>query len=288
MITGQRIRIRTLRNDDIRNALSLSSSEGWNQTMKDWSRMIGNPLNTCIAAEYENRIIGTATALNHNGKVAWIGMVLVDKEFRGQGIGKLLMTTIIDMLGKFDSIKLDATPSGLPLYRKLGFNDEYMIDRMFNLSVAGEEIPHHGKIPELIKITDLKGIAEKDEEIFGVSRYSLLEKLYEDFPEKALKLEIRNSLSAYILGREGLKYHYIGPCVASSEDSARILISAALSKLKSQPAILDIPQDKQDMIRWLESAGFQKQRHFTRMYIKSNSFKGITKDYYLISGPEYG
>lgn len=288
MIYDQHIKIRPLISNDLNQALTLSSSEGWNQTEKDWRLLIENPLNTCIGAESENRIIGTATALNHNGKVAWIGMVIVDKAFRGQGIGKLLMTTILEKLGNFESVKLDATPAGLPLYRKLGFVDEYMIDRMLNLSVSGAEISNHDNIPEIVRKSDFPGIIKADEIVFGSSRYYLLDKIITDYPEKAFLLYINKIFAGYILGRNGLKYNYMGPVVATSEDSASILIAASLGKLKGQPVILDIPQDKNDLITWLEKLGFEKQRHFTRMFLKSNSHKGISQHYYLISGPEYG
>lgn len=282
------VKIRPLISDDLNQALSLSSSEGWNQTEKDWRLLIENPDNTCIAAEHENRIIGTATALNHNGKVAWIGMVIVDKSCRGQGVGKLLMTTIIEKLNNFESVKLDATPAGLPLYKKLGFTEEYMIDRMLNLSVPDIEITNSGVETEIIRKSDFASILTSDKPVFGTSRNYLLERLLTDYPEKALKIENNKAVTGFIIGRNGLKYNYMGPLVAMDEDSARLLITRALVKLKGQPVILDIPQDKKDTVIWLESLGFQKQRHFTRMFLKSNLYKGITKNYYLISGPEYG
>ena len=198
------------------------------------------------------------------------------------------MTTIIEKLRNFESLKLDATPAGLPLYRKLGFAEEYMIDRMLNLSVSDVEVSNSDNLPEIINKSDLTGIVNADESVFGTSRYYLLDKIITDYPEKALKLGNNKILDGYILGRNGLKYNYMGPVVATSEDSARILIAASLGKLKDQPVILDIPQDKKDLINWLESLGFQKQRHFTRMFLKINSHKGFTNKYYLISGPEYG
>ena len=82
-----------MRADDLDQALGLSLNEGWNQTMKDWKLLFENPENVCIVAEKDNRVAGTATALNHENKIAWIGMVLVDKSLRGQGAGKMLLET---------------------------------------------------------------------------------------------------------------------------------------------------------------------------------------------------
>ena len=53
------------------------------------------------------------------------------------------------------------------------------------------------------------------------------------------------------------------------------------------PVGLDVPEDREDLIKWLESVGFVKQRHFVRMYLNDNPFPG-TRNQYLISGPEFG
>ena len=80
---------------DITGSMKLSTAEGWNQTENDWKFLIENPRNTCIVAEYSNAIIGTITAMNYSNKLAWIGMVLVDKEFRGQGASASLLTAVL-------------------------------------------------------------------------------------------------------------------------------------------------------------------------------------------------
>ena len=122
--------IRQMRAADLDQAFGLSLNEGWNQTMNDWKLLFENPENVCIVAEKDNRVAGTATALNHENKIAWIGMVLVDKSLRGQGAGKMLLENIINRLKHVESVKLDATPAGEPLYRKLGFIAEHKIFRM--------------------------------------------------------------------------------------------------------------------------------------------------------------
>lgn len=80
----------------------------------------------------------------------------------------------------------------------------------------------------------------------------------------------------------------MGPLSASSHESACILMKSALSSLNGQPVVVDVLYDKTPLINLLESAGFEKQRHFTRMYLKNNVIQGDPAKYYLISGPEYG
>jgi GNAT superfamily N-acetyltransferase len=281
-------KIRPVITNDLNQAISLSNSEGWNQTEKDWKLLLENPLNTCLVAEHNNTVIGTATALNHSNKVAWIGMVLVDKRFRGQGVGKMLLRTIIDALKNIDSIKLDATPAGLPLYEKLGFINEYMIYRMINPSLQSFSKHPFSYEPVNVDRVSLSDVKKLDERIFGIARTYLLQALLRNYPGKAYLINRNNNLDGYMFGRDGIRFNYIGPVCAFSNDSARILILKALESLDHQPVALDILQDKEELIKWLESLGFIKQRHFIRMYLKSNSYSGLIKNNYLISGPEYG
>ena len=83
---------------DIVYAMKLSNAEGWNQTEKDWKLLIESSQNVCLLAEYNKKIIGTTTAMNYANQIAWIGMVLVAKEYRGQGVSKSLLTNILKKL----------------------------------------------------------------------------------------------------------------------------------------------------------------------------------------------
>lgn len=280
--------IRPMTGNDLDQALRLSLAEGWNQTVTDWKFLLENPDNICIVAEKENRIAGTATALIHSGKIAWIGMVLVDKALRGMGAGKMLMSDIITRLGNTESVKLDATLAGQPLYKSLGFVDENRIFRMTATQLKSNDFQYTGETPQKLTRERLQTIIDHDSTIFGAGRAYLLKHLLQKYPEKAFFYPGNIDGWGYILGRDGSRFNYIGPVCASSTGIARDLISAAIRSLVNQPVALDIPADKTDLIRWLEFAGFVKQREFARMYLKENPYPGKIEYQYLISGPEFG
>lgn len=280
--------IRSMTADDLIQALTLSTSEGWNQTMNDWRFLSENPDNVCIVAEQRNTIIGTATALNYSNKVAWIGMVLVDKQFRGLGVGKLLMTSTIDMLRTFESVKLDATPAGYPLYQKLGFLDELILYRMTNPSFSADPRFEPGSKVEAIIDKNLSQLLEMDSKTSGLDRSMLLRYLQGNYPGKAFMAMKGDRIEGYIFGRDGLRFNYLGPVVAKSDHEAIRLIMTTLDKLKGQAVALDIFQDKTEVIKWMESVGFTIQRQFTRMYLRSNPCDGLAANQYLIAGPEFG
>ena len=239
-------------------------------------------------AEKDKKVAGTATAIVYSGKIAWIGMVIVDKALRGKGAGRMLLTNIIGRLKHIESVKLDATPAGHPLYQNLGFRDEYMIFRMTNPFLETSGYSDSEDVPERISGDFAKKIFALDKIIFGADRSYLLSKLIENYPEKAFFIRRGDIVKDYILGRDGSRFSYIGPLCTDSLESARSLISKSLQFLVKKPVVLDVPEEKREFIKWLESIGFIKQRYFIRMYLNRNPYPGIPESQYLISGPEYG
>jgi len=281
--------IREMHPGDITGAMKLSTAEGWNQTENDWKFLIENPRNTCIVAEYSNTIIGTTTAMNYSNKLAWIGMVLVDKEFRGQGVSASLLTAVLKKLSSFRSVKLDATPAGQNIYKKFGFMDEFEILRMTNLAIADVTVEADENIlPEPVASNDVKQISHFDQNIFGVNRPLLIRYLLSEYPQNAWMIKRNNLITGIALGRAGNKYHHIGPVFAANIDDAKKLIASAVNELKHQPIVVDVLFDKKDLISWLHANGFSIQRKFVRMYKGKNLFPGDIGNQYLICGPEFG
>jgi len=273
---------------DIVRGMNLSNAEGWNQTEEDWKLLVQNPQNICLLAECNQKIIGTTTAMNYANQVAWIGMVLVDKEYRGQGVSKLLLTSILKKLESFASIKLDATPAGQQVYKKFDFENEYLISRLVTGSMKNLSFNDDTVFAESIQLKDIEEVIAFDEHVFGTNRRPLIKSLIQRYPHKAWLLKRNNSIAGFALGREGNKYHQVGPVVGSTINDVQILIRKALKKLNNQPVVVDVLCDKEDLINWLASIGFTMQRHFVRMYKKENSFPGVVNEQYLICGPEFG
>ena len=280
--------VRPMQPGDIVYAMKLSNAEGWNQTEKDWKLLIESPQNVCLVAEYNNKIIGTTTAMNYANQIAWIGMVLVATECRGQGVSKLLLTNVLKKLESFASIKLDATPAGQQVYKKFDFKDEYLVTRVVTVSMKNLSFDDDTILAESIRLKDIEEIIALDEHVFGTNRRQLIESLIKRYPHKAWLLKRNNSISGFALGREGNKYHHVGPVFGSTINDVKMLIRKALKELINQPVVLDVLNEKEDLINWLNSIGFTMQRQFVRMYKKENSFPGIVNKQYLICGPEFG
>jgi len=273
---------------DMDSLMKLKDAEGWNQLNEDWALLIAYKKSVNLVALLDDRIVGSITAINYDNTVAWIGMMLVDKEYRGRGISKLLLLDAIDKLKGCRSIKLDATPAGRPVYLKLGFRDEHTLYRMSNPSVpllTLNDVPYK---TEAISPVDIPEVCAFDQKVFGADRKDLITHLYASYPELAWQVKLNSRLAGFCLGRRGQNYTQIGPVSASSSQAAKALIQSASSLLNGLPVVVDICSDKTALKEWLEACGFKSQRPFERMYLRNNPHPGIIEKQFLISGPELG
>lgn len=284
--------IRLMTAEDLDAAMELKDAEGWNQTRDDWDLFLRMAPASCLVAVEDDKVVGTVAGINYTNRVAWIGMMLVNRSYRGQGISKMLMKAVIQSLNRVASIKLDATPAGFPVYRQLGFEEEYTLLRMVATS---PEVPDDWKVgvsKERVKkldVSHMSDIHDLDREVFGADRTEVLLHNLRSLPPLALGIgDATGKISGYLMARKGTRYVHLGPLVANHDATAKLLLVHSMEKCSDVSCVIDVPKKKQDWIYWLESCGFHVQRELFRMYLKENGHPGDTSRLYAICGPELG
>lgn len=282
-------RIRTMEPGDIAGGMRLSAAEGWNQSESDWKIFVEGAGNRSLVAEYNNEVIGTTGVIKYGQQLAWIGMVLVDKAYRGKGVSSALLRDTLEHLGAAVSIKLDATPVGQPVYSKFGFYNEYTIQRLIRPAAAiftGNHSSEQAVLP--MREENITDIIALDQQTFGSNRATLLRYLFHQFPGKAWMIKRKEQITGFALGRKGITFQHIGPLVATSPEDAISLVRKSAADLRGEPVVVDVLCDKQSFTESLLSAGFVHQRYLTRMYKNNNAFPGFPQQQFLIAGPEFG
>jgi len=278
--------VRNLTINDLPAAMRLKNEENWNQLENDWKLFLEHNPELCLAATVDGDVIGTVTAINHADRLAWIGMMLVDKNFRGRGISKQLLNTLIARLSSCRTIKLDATPAGNPVYKKLGFKDEFRLLRMTTKDLAFSQgnIDH----TEIITQENIQEVAAFDQQVTGVSRLQFLKALMTNFPGKSLLLRQKGQITGTVFVREGHNYTHIGPLFAKDTPTALQLLETTLRHINEKKVLVDVLEDKKELVERLVLKNFEVQRPFIRMFLYKNPAPGKINQQYLISGPEFG
>jgi len=271
--------------------MRLKEIAGWNQTVADWKRFLEASPEGCFAAEEGGRVCGTATTISFENRFAWVGMVLVDPEYRSRGIGTRLLERAIEHLDdlKIPAIKLDATPQGKPLYEKLGFVSEYEIERWTLKRSASQAAKASGPgTRDLLSPELLESICKVDQEIFGADRSFLLKSLHEDAPEFTAGIWNAGVIEGYAFGRRGSFADQLGPWMARDASTARQLLETFLAHSSRESLVVDYLKSNAIAGGLLKTFGFSYARVLTRMYRGSNGHPGRSELLCAILGPEFG
>jgi GNAT superfamily N-acetyltransferase len=275
---------------DIPEGIRLKELAGWNQTAADWNHFLDADRQGCFVAEADGQICGTAATISFENKFAWIGMVLVDPEYRSRGIGTKLLERAIEYLGhqKMPTMKLDATPQGKPLYEKLGFVTEYGIERwvLKRPPPAGLGTANPNRVT--LSTAQLESILGKDQAVFGADRGFLLRLLQEDAPEFGMGVWDGGKLNGYTFGRRGSFADHLGPWMAEDSCVARQLLEEFLVRSSRENLIVDCLTSNPAALQLLRTAGFSYARALTRMHRGSNDYPGNPGALCAILGPEFG
>jgi GNAT superfamily N-acetyltransferase len=242
--------IRPLLPSDISAAIRLTRAAGWNQIPSDWERLLSLEPEGCLALESGGRVEATTTVVCYGRELAWLGMVLTAPEFRRRGFAEMLIGRALQFAEgrRVDAVKLDATETGIGLYRKFGFVEECEVERWLRAPrpVEADEILSY--CPDF----------SLDRTRFGADRRALLERLAE-FGAASLPG------AGYAMGRPGFSAAYFGPCLADSPASARRLLRWLLAERGGEHVFWDLFPANQEAVAIAEEFGFAPVRRLVRM-----------------------
>ncbi len=117
--------IRPVNAGDVGEAARAMVEVGWGDQSRQISFFEKHPDCVGFVAEDGGGIVGASFGAA-NGRVGWLGLILVSREFRGCRVGSALTRAVMDGLESLGcrSLVLVATEMGRPLYEKLGFEVE--------------------------------------------------------------------------------------------------------------------------------------------------------------------
>ena len=287
--TGQ-IEIRLLFESDIPALMQLKEFASWNQTESDWRCLLRLEPRGCFGGLLDGSLVGTTTTTTYGRELAWIGMVLVNPEYRRRGIATQLIKTALDYLsGKVMTVKLDATPEGQPVYESLGFEVESLIERWAGIALA-TPVRGSNKIETAaqLDIETRHELLALDRRAFCADRSTLIEILINNAcVAPVLAREADGRLSGYALARRGSQVDYIGPVVTTDAEQAAPLLDRVLDQLSGRQICVDVNSDFEQGARVLADHGLVKQRDLIRMCYGTES-RTTSPWVFAIAGPEVG
>ena len=279
-VSTQQLRFMTA--GDLTAAAELSCAAEWNQTPEDWQMLLDLAPNSCFGIEADGRLVATTTLLCYERKLAWIGMVLTHPKYRGRGFARGLVRAALDRVDSLgiETVKLDATDEGRPLYGSLGFQPEQAVERwsrpQLPKSQAAEPRPWGLKNSSTLLTT----LRELDTQAVDSDRSIMLHKLSQ-------RSTVWSSPNAFLFARAGRATEYLGPCIAADSAAAQPIIAGAIDSSAHTGWSWDLLPANKHAVTLASELGFTCQRCLTRM-VRGKPLYGRDEMVYAIAGFELG
>ncbi|MCY8209035.1 GNAT family N-acetyltransferase [Bacillus subtilis] len=190
------------------------------------------------------------------GRLASIGLVIVDKEYQRLGLGRRMVNACITQTDENTAIRLCATKEGLPLYEKSGFHTAGSVRKYSCHSFQ----PYTKKLDaELTSFReqDFHDLTAADLAAFGGDRSNLLQQLISASCECIIARNHDGQLIGYGLSVQTPANLKFGPIIAPSSDVAAQIINR-LAAGKQGPMRIDIPGEHTSLHDSLIEMGFHK------------------------------
>lgn len=258
--------IRTLTKKDLEFAYELNTTEQWNDREEDLSRMYHYEPKGCFGSEIGKRPLGHIFSVS-NGKLGWIGLLIVKTEFRRRGTATQLMKKAIDYLLQcgVKTIKLEAVPQIYPNYTEHGFVDEY--DSLRFIRTASKSHPQKRDNPTLIKKAKISEIRELDKKYFGADRTKVLASLPKEKPQICFAAYNKTITTGYIMRRKAKNGHKIGPfaCNPENTQTAEDMLQELMNRLADTTLYVGVPAPNKNAVELLMKHGFVQYSKSIRM-----------------------
>ncbi|WP_096185703.1 GNAT family N-acetyltransferase [Evansella halocellulosilytica] len=273
---------------DVPGLIELSASVGWDYDEKE----IGTILASGMIFGHKNaegKIVSSAAIIPYDTTFASIGMVIVNKDYRGMGLGKKATRKCIESVSKETAIMLIATEEGKPLYEKMGFNTVDVVHKYLcdNYIIDTNPLVNSDIIIEEFSVVDFNELLKLDEGAFGDKRTQFLMNRIKQ-SEKCLVVKDNNgTIVGYGLSILGPINLILGPIVAPDFHIASVLIDKLSSKHQGKLRI-DVPSDNGEFMMFLEKSGFVHVSQPPIMVINSENMPSRNNTLFGIAAQIFG
>ncbi|WP_058973101.1 GNAT family N-acetyltransferase [Type-D symbiont of Plautia stali] len=257
------IRLRAMTQDDIEHGYAITQQLKWPHRREDWQQALA--LGEGVVAEEQGKFVGSAFGWRWGDSAATIGLVVVNPDCQGRGIGKQLMLAVME---KFPDccIRLHATEMGQGLYEKLGFVVTGAIQQHQTRELAAEPAVNlpSGLTLRNAQVGDAEGLTELDHQAHGMWRARLINTLIAEH-QTVLLQDAQQRIHGFASLRRFGHGWAIGPVIALNVDVAQALVSALMQGLRGEFVRIDT-DSALPLASWLESIGLVNVDAPTTMY----------------------
>ncbi len=233
--------VKTLTKKDFAFAVDLANTMDWKMAVEDFEFMTSLEPKGCFLLVDGTQRVGIATCISY-GKLGWFGNLVVQKDYRGQGAGSLLVQHAISYLQTqgVESIGLYCEPPLTRFYSNLGFR----ADEEFVYFYGENDGDIKSAVLPKVEWKHLAQIIGFDHQFVGGDRRRLLESIILEKGNLSSYVSEGNEVVGYIAATVYERSVWIGPliCAPQRYDAALPLVESVLSNTGGKTVFAAFPK----------------------------------------------
>lgn len=246
-----------------------AADEGWNPGKADLDIAWDTDPEAFIALRKGSELVGGGTIFSYAGLFGFMGLFIVRRDLRGDGLGGRLwrhrLKRLQDRLSPGAAIGMDGVFAMVPFYERGGFALAYKDLRFEGVAPTTTQ----GAIdPEVRKLSeaDFETIDRFDRAHVPAARTSFLRRWMCQPGAHTAGLFENDRLVGYAVARPARVGFKFGPVFAADQDIAGRLIGSLMAQVSGQQVQLDVPEPNEAGTRLATKFGLKEVFGCARMY----------------------
>lgn len=238
---NRKVVLKKLIYENVEELFGWAKDEGWNPGLNDACIAFNSFPDDFIGYFIDDEMIAAGSIVNYDGAFGFMGLFIVKKEYRFNGLGNLLWqkrkSLLISKLKSGASIGMDGVQSMQAFYAKGGFNKLFTDERH---TLTGEKFSYANEVQRYNE-KHLVQLIAFDTVAFGFQRKTFLLNWLNNAAAKSFVFVDENNLKGYAVIRQTVEGYKIGPLFAEDKGIANELLKACLTEVEGQNVSIDIP-----------------------------------------------
>ena len=216
-----------------------------------------------------------------------LGIMAVHPNYFGQGVGRALLTHIVDYADAHGYKSVRLTQSALnvdsfSLYNKAGFVPRYAYqDMILEVPPAGfpQRMPGITRVRDA-RLEDVPDMGALEMEVSGISRVADYRYCIENragYWHVSVIEGSGGSIDGFLIACAHPGITMLGPGISRTEVNAAALICHGLDLLRGRAPVILIPMDKEHLVRQMYAWGARNcEMHFCQVRGPMQAFRGVS------------
>jgi len=253
---------RAMNAQDLEQCYAMTQQLKWPHRREDWQQAM--TFGEGVVIEEQGKLLGSAILWRWGECAATIGLVMVDGQQQGRGLGKQLMLTLLEKVPDHN-VRLHATEMGKGLYEKLGFVATGQI--LQHQTRALEAVPPvaipAGVTLRRAQAQDVPTLTALDQQAHGMLRPQLMAHIVSQHQTVLLE-DAQHQVHGFASLRRFGHGWAIGPIIAQDFPLAQALVASLMQGLRGEFVRIDTDAAL-PLAGWLATLGLAQVDNPTTM-----------------------